>query len=100
MSVKKRCMLAAVTAGLWVGWLACLWAHGDDTHHPMHWVSEGIRTLFVVAAVSLVLACLLTPMCAAVQLGRQIGKAEQRRECGCQDKRGTVTRIRTLYTDS
>ena len=100
MSVKKRCMLAAVTAGLWVGWLTCLWVHGDDMSYPMHWVAEGIRTLFIVAAVSLVLTCLVTPMGAVLQLGRQIGKAEQRRECGCHDKRGSVTRIRALYTDN
>lgn len=49
----------------------------------MHWVGEGIRTLFIVAAVSLVLACLVTPMGAVLSLGRQIGRAEHRRECGC-----------------
>src|SRR6478752_898414 len=82
VSVRKRWILVAATVGLGLGWLACVTMH----HHPddeMFLISEAIRTLFIVAAVSSVLACLVTPMAAVLQLGRQIGRAEHKRECGC-----------------
>jgi hypothetical protein len=75
-------MLAAVTVALGVGWLWCASAH----HHDAAWsaVTDALRTLFMVAAVALVLACMVTPMSAALHIGRQIGRAEQRRDCGCR----------------
>ena len=90
MSVRNRWVLAAVTVALGVGWAWCASAHHED--EAMHLVSEGIRSLFIVAAVALVLACLVTPVSAALNIGRQIGRAEQRRDCGCRPDRSTDVR--------
>lgn len=100
MTVRKRWILAAVTLGLGAGWLTCVSMH----HHPddtMFLISEAMRTMFIVAAVSLVLACLVTPMSAVLQLGRQIGRAEQKRECGCHtndpEPRGRVVPFKSTW---
>jgi hypothetical protein len=90
VSVKKRCILAAVTVALGVGWVWCASVHHQD--EAMHLLSEGIRSLFIVAALALVLACLVTPMSAALNVGRQIGRAEQRRDCGCRTDRSADPR--------
>lgn len=89
MSVRKRWVLAAVTAALGVGWAWCAASHESEA---MHLVSEGMRTLFIVAAIALVLACLVTPMAVALNVGRQIGRAEQRRDCGCRLDRSEAPR--------
>jgi hypothetical protein len=75
-------MLAAVTVALGVSWLVCAAAHHHDT--ALHELTDGLRTLFMVAAMALVMACLVVPMSAALNIGRQIGRAEQRRDCGCR----------------
>jgi hypothetical protein len=82
MSVRKRWILGAVTVALGAGWMWCTAGHHDDTR--MHAVADGLRTLFIVASLALVMCCLVTPMSAALHIGRQIGRAEQRRDCGCR----------------
>lgn len=83
MSVRVRWILTVVTAGLWVAWMWCAIIHKGDGPLPI--ASEGIRTLFIVSALSLVLGCLVTPMVTALHVGRQIGQAERRRQCSCGD---------------
>jgi hypothetical protein len=51
-----------------------------------------LRTLFLIAAVALVLCHLITPMSTALHIGRQIGRAEQRRDCGCKVDRSAAAR--------
>jgi hypothetical protein len=84
VSVKKRWILGAVTVAMGVGWVWCASVHQDE---EMHLISEGIRTSFIIAATALVLVCLVTPMSAALHIGREIGRAEQRRDCGCRPDR-------------
>jgi hypothetical protein len=90
MSVRKRWILAAITTALATGWVWCASVHHQDG--TMQLVSEGIRTLFIVSAVALVLACLVTPIAVALNIGRQIGRAEQRRDCGCRPDRSEAPR--------
>jgi hypothetical protein len=87
LSVKKRWLLAAITAILGGAWVVCAVAG----HHGTA-INDALRTLFLVAAVALVLCHLVTPMSASLHVGRQIGRAEQRRECGCQVDRSAAPR--------
>lgn len=86
MSVRSRWILAAVTTVLGAAWVTCMAVgHG----HAQEWMlaheiaGNVLRAAVMVSAVSLVLGCLLSPRSALLRVGRDIGRAEQRRECAC-----------------
>lgn len=87
MSVRSRWWLAAATVLCWVTWIACLiWGHNShdpDLDSPHEVIGLVLRTVTVVITVSLVLGCLISPRAALLRVGREIGRAEQRRECEC-----------------
>ena len=93
MSVRSRSLLAVVTVLLWAGWIACLIvAHESPRDADMDFwqdlCGQVLRMAAFVSAVSLVLGCLVTPMSVAIRVGREIGRAERRRECSCDRSEG------------
>lgn len=85
MSVKHRRILLGVTVAVWAVWLAAEYVRAlPGVVSPGHEVGTiALRLASVVAAVSVVIAHLVSPILATARIWYDIGKRAQAETCTC-----------------
>jgi hypothetical protein len=87
-------VLTAVSAVLWVWWLAVAWpVMVYDLGPPWRMISEVLRHVALVVTVATLLAWVVGPVLSTALTWREIGRSEARCKCQCHKNLGTVVSI-------